>query len=191
MPCDGSYMDPNDWERNSHKVCKHLKFIFDKLKDEKKLPRKLAAALLCDDRALVEAIDKGAKDPYGCLNTPYALDEQVAKLCSILSNMTPKMLDKYVYDGRNKQSRELANWWEEHQEADQDRVKEEQRQIAKKKREVTQTAALTYGLKKLSSKELRLLQLCLTGKQKLIGDVVTSLVKNLKTETGSARKKHV
>lgn len=52
-------------------------------------------------------------------NEYYAKDvAQVEFLCETLRNMSEEDRDRIVYDGRNPVSRDLADWWDEHQKAD-------------------------------------------------------------------------
>lgn len=54
------------------------------------------------------------------------LDENTRFLCSTIKGMKKWQLDKIVYDGHNKTARDLADWWEDHQERDRAREKEEE-----------------------------------------------------------------
>jgi len=46
------------------------------------------------------------------------LDDLTAHLCDLCTNMGNVERNRLMYDGRNKDARRLADWWEEHQEAD-------------------------------------------------------------------------
>lgn len=64
----------------------------------------------------------------------YAKDERsVTELCAILKRMSPEQQETIIYDSRNKDARDLANWWEEHKAADVEREKEEAAEEAKSK----------------------------------------------------------
>lgn len=83
----------------------------------------------------------------------YASDERsVTELCATLKAMDPKQRDALVYNARNKNSRDLADWWEEHQAADVEREREE---AAERDRKKTSKKALA----KLSKKEQKALGL--------------------------------
>ena len=58
-------------------------------------------------------------------------NDAAAKLCYMISKLTEKELDKYIYNGRSAESRKLAEWWEKHQQADAKRLKDEQQAKAK------------------------------------------------------------
>lgn len=49
-------------------------------------------------------------------------------LCGLLKNASEKNLTKLFGDARIKEARELAEWWEKHQELDKERELEEKRQ---------------------------------------------------------------
>lgn len=55
----------------------------------------------------------------------YDHQENTRFLCSTIKKMSQHQLDTIVYDGRIKEARDLADWWEEHQEMDRKREKEE------------------------------------------------------------------
>ena len=48
-------------------------------------------------------------------------------LCSILKGLTPVQLDEIVYNGRDKQARLLADWWDDHLEWDRQREEAEEK----------------------------------------------------------------
>jgi hypothetical protein len=87
---------------------------------------------------------KGVEDIKALIRintTTYPNDERVVPvLCALMQTLTKKQEDKIVYDGRNKNARNLANWWELHQEADKQREAGEK---AEKQRQVVKDAALT------------------------------------------------
>lgn len=105
MPCNSDYMHPTQTEKNSRKVAEHLIFVYEQL-DFPERPD------------LVEV----ANHIYG---SKTRLDEMVAELCGIIRDMTPDQLDRIVYNGRDPQSRKLADWWEEHERADREREQAE------------------------------------------------------------------
>lgn len=59
-------------------------------------------------------------------NTLYCTDDYTESLCSTLQGFNEEQMQRIVYDGRNKQSRELADWWEAHLQADQKRLQSEE-----------------------------------------------------------------
>jgi len=60
-------------------------------------------------------------------------DAVVAELCAAIRSMTPKQLDAIVYNGRDKMSRRLADWWEEHQEEDIKREARDRKALMQKR----------------------------------------------------------
>ena len=64
-------------------------------------------------KTLLEAAEKGDRD-------------YVPQLCKLIRNLNEDALERIVYDGRNPQARKLADWWEEHEELDRQRMEEEE-----------------------------------------------------------------
>ena len=110
MGCNSDYMEPNAGEINSKETAQHLVYVFKKLGKEKELP---------------EYVVKAAQDYYG---NPPKLNDMVVMLCDTLSHMKKTILEKVVYDAHSKEARELADWWEEHKEADKQRIAREKQE---------------------------------------------------------------
>lgn len=91
-----------------------------------------------------EKVVKAAKDIY-CGD-----DSSVMGLCGLLRGLPAKKRDALVYNAKDRTARQLADWWEEHQEADRKREAAE----AKVKANAKLKAA---AIKKLSKAELRAL----------------------------------
>ena len=132
MPCDSSYMNPNCAEEDSREAAGHLVYI----NSIKKLD-------------LPEYVKEAAKDFYG---NQHKLNDIVVLLCKTISEMTEDELNTIVYNGRSKQSRDLANWWETHQAADRKRIKKEE--ADKKRRELIESAK-----SKLTPEEIKVLNI--------------------------------
>jgi len=130
MPCDSSYMEPTAAEENRRQVSSLICFVDSKLGVE--TPKN---------------IKKAAKHIYG---EGVDLDTITEQLCSKLSNLTKKQADAIIYNARDKRSRELADWWEEHIEADKKRL---QKELKAKKDAKTKAEAI----KKLTPHERKVL----------------------------------
>lgn len=50
------------------------------------------------------------------------LDTLTNLLCSLIKKLSEAQLETIVYNGRDKDSRRLADWWEEHQKLDNERL---------------------------------------------------------------------
>lgn len=109
MPCTSDYPAPTPKEIELQRTAKLLIYVLEKT-------GRKADALM----------KKTAEDCY-------ANEDYVPKLCAMLKKMPEKVRDKLVYDARNKTSRELADWWEEHQAADLRQRREEQEQKEREK----------------------------------------------------------
>lgn len=55
----------------------------------------------------------------------YCSVDFVRDLCNLINDMTEDEVNRVVYNARSITSRRLADWWEKHQEADQQRLAEE------------------------------------------------------------------
>lgn len=86
-------------------------------------------------------------------------DKVVSDLCSLLKGMSQVDKLAIVYDGMNRDSRDLANWWEEHQEADRIREQKELEALQFLEKAKGVEAAKKAALKKLTPKERKLLKL--------------------------------
>lgn len=98
MPCVSDYMNPNTSEATARQCAKFMVFICGRLFVE---PSK-------------ETVD-AAKDCYG---RPFTGESATAKLCNMLQLLEPATLEAIVYDAKDKTSRLLATWWEDHCKAD-------------------------------------------------------------------------
>jgi hypothetical protein len=113
MPCRSDYMEPNDRELNQKLVGQLLIYVLASL--HRPIPKEYIIA---------------ATHSYG---EGVVLEKDVPKLCSILKSLNREQLNDVVYDARNKDARKLADWWEEHQEADRKREAEEEAEKKRKK----------------------------------------------------------
>lgn len=86
-------------------------------------------------------------------NTLYCDLDFVPELCAELTNLDEERRDE-ILGGRNRTARDLANWWEDHQEADRQRELEEKQE---REKERLRAAAVS----KLSPEELE----ALTGRK--------------------------
>jgi len=105
MPCQSDYLAASGQELESVRVCKLISYLYDKIK--KPIPSWIIAA---------------AKEYYGNVNR---LDEATKILCEGCRSLTEKEVEVIIYDAHDKQARDLASWWERHQEWDKRRVEEE------------------------------------------------------------------
>lgn len=105
MPCNCDYMDPTRDEQNSRDTAKCLVYTLE-----------------FKGKHVPAEYKKAASDMYG--NTSI-LNEMVVHLCFELRELEKtdiELFDKLVYNGRERKSRDLAVWWEEHVKADQLRI---------------------------------------------------------------------
>ena len=129
MPCNFDYLEPSSREKELQRAAGLLVYL---RKQTGKKPETWSV-----------------KESDNC----YASDERsVTELCAALKAMDPKRRDTIVYNAHDKNARDLADWWEEHQAAD---AKREKKEAAERERKRTSKQALA----KLSKKERKALGL--------------------------------
>jgi phosphoglycolate phosphatase-like HAD superfamily hydrolase len=79
-------------------------------------------------------------------------DYCVMALCSLLRGCTEEEVNRVVYNPKDRVARDLANWWEDHQEAD--RIREEKEKAkAERKKVPIQTRIVDAVLEDLASRK--------------------------------------
>lgn len=119
MPCRSDYMEPNARERNWQQAAQFLVYALVKLGKEPP-----------------ENLKKTANDIY-------AREDFTADLCHLLNNISDEAREKIIYDAHSRQARELANWWDDHKEADKRRKLEEMEAVRLAHLRMTARAKLT------------------------------------------------
>lgn len=71
-------------------------------------------------------IRKAAESSWGA---PGRNDELTEMLCSIIGAMTEQQKSTIMYNGRIREARRLADWWDNHQEVDRQRIARETAKI--------------------------------------------------------------
>ena len=114
MPCQG----PSDAECRSAdhyaQVAENLIYFFNKLKLWNTVPEGFK-----DGVTAVAASD-------GWTHQGPTLDEITAALCTAIQAVSPSEAHDVIYDGKSREARRLADWWEDHQELDAAREAEEE-----------------------------------------------------------------
>ena len=126
MPCNSDYLDPTGREIELQRAARLLLFCYRE----------------CGIKGITHALIDAAADQY--CNKDY-----VEPLCTFLTNFKRQSranFERFIYNGKRKQCRDLADWWDEHQKADKAREAEEARQRKKK-------AIRKIALGKLSNEE--------------------------------------
>jgi len=111
MPCQSDYLAASGQEMESVRVCLLISYVCGMLKKE-----------------VPEWIVDAANNYYGNVGR---LDEATKILCELCRSLTDEQTGSIVYNARDERSRQLASWWERHQEWDKRRVKEENETRAK------------------------------------------------------------
>ena len=132
MPCQSDYLAASGQEFESKRVCDLIIYVHGRLEID-----------------IPEWVRQAAEDYYGNVNR---LDEATQILCATCRSMSPREKGNIIYNARIKKSRNLADWWERHQEWDERRVEEEKE--TRRKIHLRERA-----LKKLTNDELKALDL--------------------------------
>jgi hypothetical protein len=105
MPCNSDYLAASGQELESVRVCGLIMYLYEKVGCE--VPSWVIAA---------------HENYYGNVNR---LDEATQMLCACCRRLTAEEVEQHIYNAHDKTARDLASWWERHQEWDARRVKEE------------------------------------------------------------------
>lgn len=103
MPCNFEYLNPTTKEKQLQRVAQMYSWLLEQLK---------------------ESIPCCVQDTSRNI---YAQDDYTAELCAKMTCLQQEYPGTYsaVVLAPNKEARELATWWEEHQEADRIRLEKE------------------------------------------------------------------
>ena len=104
MPCRSDYMEPTHRERLLRETAQLYSYVLTET-----------------GQRVPEAVTDAARNLY--CGTDY-----VSHLCEQLTNMDSNTRHRVVYNAHDKTSRQLADWWERHLAADQQRLAQEQAQ---------------------------------------------------------------
>lgn len=133
MPCDSSHLEPRWEEEQSRRACMCYEHLLHELKEP-----------------IPDWVSKGADDIYG--SKDFHLDTITRLLCERIRLLSEEQMNRIIYNARHPLARKLADWWEEHLEADR-RKAEDKRRMAEKE------ALKKSGLTKLTMDERRALGL--------------------------------
>ena len=103
MPCNSDYLEPTRREEELRRAARLYMYILQET-----------------NKPIPHALKKAAQDIY-------CQDDYIPDLCKVLTELDSEALDKIVYNPKNRTSRDLADWWEDHQEADRLRIEKEKR----------------------------------------------------------------
>lgn len=131
MPCNSDYMKQDELELHIQKTAQLVKFV----------KTKLGLIITKDESELDTSYPNRSK-----------ADFITERLCSLIKGMTPDDRERIVWNAKNRSSRLLADWWDEHQTADRKRIHEE---ASKQRDEQLKKSAL----KKLTKAEKKALGL--------------------------------
>jgi len=125
MPCRSDYLEQTHEEANNQLAAQLLVYVYEALRQD--VPDWVAA----------EA------------KTYYAHDTRsVPLLCKTVKGLTPRQLKRIVYDGTNPTARKLADWWDKHQQMDEEKVRRARRATADKRLRESALSKLTAAEKR-------------------------------------------
>lgn len=133
MTCDSSHMQHTRHEREMVKVCQLLLYVQSH----------------CHGMILPNWIRANSHGGYPDCSR---LDHATATLCGACIAMTDHDQARIIYNGRDSESRRLADWWEARQAADVARAKLKAKQDRRKQLQIS-------GWNKLTSEEREALRL--------------------------------
>jgi hypothetical protein len=102
MGCRSDYMEPTAEEAYSKKVAEMIVYACGAL-----------------NGAVVSWIKEASTSQYGA---PKRHNELTDILCNLCSNMSEEQKNNIIYDGHNANARKLAEWWDNHQKVDSERL---------------------------------------------------------------------
>lgn len=127
MPCRSDYMDPTHKEQQLQRTAQLLKYVYETL-----------------EQPVSAKLNEAAQDCY-------CKQDYVPELCKTIRGMPARQLNKVVYNARDRVSRDLADWWEEHEAADRKRE-------ARERKEAEEKALAESAKQKISREELAALK---------------------------------
>lgn len=80
------------------------------------------------------------KDVTLAANHMYASSDYTPHLCALINKLSPAEQDLVLYNARERMSRKLADWWEQHQAVDNQRIRATKTEIGQLVYEVTKLA---------------------------------------------------
>lgn len=126
MPCNSDYLEPNGREQELQRAAKLLLFCYRE-----------------------HGVKGVTKDLVAAAENIYCESDYVEALCSFLTDFSQRSkpnFERFIFNGKRAQCRDLADWWETHQAADRAREAAERAQRQTKR-------IRKQALRKLSSKE--------------------------------------
>lgn len=133
MPCNNDYQDPTPNEIQHRRAAKLLLYVYGNQTPEVPAP----------DWIKVQA------------GNPYADDSRlIPLLCEVLRNLPEHTREYIVYGNpRSKIARDLADWWEDHQEAD--RLRQQREDLLAERTRLRRQAAAKLTVEERSALGLR------------------------------------
>lgn len=119
MPCNSDHMEPTGKEKYLQRTAKLYAYAMGML--SRRIP----------------------DDVVADMNNIYCTKDHTAALCTFLRDLKRETFDSIVYNGRDRTSRQLADWYEEHIKADRERIRKETDERMQKRLRKSAVAKLT------------------------------------------------
>ena len=111
MGCNSDYLSPNKKEANSRETAILLMYAM----------KEIGVKVTVD-------IAHAATNVYGNASI---LNDLTVQLCNLCRSLNDEQKEKIIFNGRKKEARNLATWWEAHLKADEEREKREKKEKLK------------------------------------------------------------
>ena len=102
MPCYSP--EASDKDKQAMEAARHIQYLYPKLGID------------------IPGAAKELPTGYDILGFGKKADVLVRDLCGTCREMTDEQIESIIYNARCRQARRLADWWEDHQEWDRERV---------------------------------------------------------------------
>jgi hypothetical protein len=127
MPCNSDYMEQDGLEKHIQTTARLVKFV----------KNKLGLIITKEENELDTSYPNRSK-----------ADFITERLCSLIKGMDAEERENIVWDAKNKTSRQLADWWDEHLAADRKRIYAEQEKLREEQLKKSALKKLTKAEKK-------------------------------------------
>lgn len=128
MGCRSDYMEPTSREQYNQHTAKLYLYAMEQLL--KANPSDTQRVFHRDHLGQVKAV----------ANQIHAFIDYTLHLCALIRDLTETERDQLVYNARDPLSRRLADWWEEHKQVDDKRIRETKIEVGQFAHEITRLA---------------------------------------------------
>ncbi len=121
MPCSSEHLEPTAKERYRQRTARLYIYAWTEMGMGPVLP-----------------------EVYAASNDPYCTADYTNMLCALIgAAMSKPEQDRIVYNARDPRARDLADWWEAHEQLDADKAEVERRRVERARLRASARAKLT------------------------------------------------